>query len=121
MTALLQELLLIIVIAASACIAVRWLVPIALRLVLDILEDAVAFVAALLLLPEYWLSTTIRERQDSPPQVAYEYSAAVAGVARHLQLALRRICRGLAVAAHAAHPVLVAAIAVGLHLVLLLS
>lgn len=110
----LQGLLLVAVVAASACVVVRWLVPILLRAVVDVLEDIVAVTAGVLLLPEYWLSTALRAWGGCPPQVAYEFSAAIASVAHHLQRILRRLCLGLARAATAVQPALVATVAGGL-------
>lgn len=55
-----------------------------------------AFLAAVLLLPDYWLSTTVRERRGSPPAISYQYGDAVAGTARVLPYLLRELCSGLA-------------------------
>lgn len=120
MTDFLKNLLFVVAVAGSAVVVARWILPVALRLVLDLLEDIVAATAAVLLLPEYLLSRTVRARGGSPPQLAYEYGALVAGCARHVQLVLRRICRGLVVLGRTLPPAAVAAITVVVHILLLL-
>ncbi len=53
---LLHGALLTAVVIALACLAVRWLLPLALRLLREPLQDAIDIVAAGMLFPEYWLS-----------------------------------------------------------------
>lgn len=120
MTAFLYQLVVVAVVGAAGCVAVRWVLPILLRIALGLLLDAVLCLGAILLLPEYWLSSARRRRRGRPPTGAYEYASAVAGACRAVHLLLRRGLRGLAVAAHAAPLPLVAIITGGLYVAALL-
>jgi hypothetical protein len=68
----LREIALIALLAAVACAVVGWVLPLVLQAAAEPLTDGVAFVAAVLLLPEYWLSTAVRERRGSPPAISYQ-------------------------------------------------
>lgn len=95
MLSVLREIALIALLAAVACAVVGWILPLVLQTAAEPLTDGVAFLAAVLL-PEYWLSTAVRERRGSPPAISYQYGDAVAGTARVLQRLLRELCSGLA-------------------------
>jgi hypothetical protein len=110
-TAFLYHLVITAVIAVATCIVVRWVLPTLLRMALGLLLDCVLWIGAILLLPEYWLSSARRRGTGCPPYVAYEYASAVTVV----HLLPRRGLRGLAVAAHAAPLPLVAVVAGGLY------
>jgi hypothetical protein len=110
--AFLQQAALVCAIAALSCIAVRWLVPSAARLVLAVIEQCLALVCAALLLPEFWVSNALRKRGERPPHLAYAYANTVAGAFRFVRLSMIRGVRGLAKAARLA-PLPLVAIAVG--------
>jgi hypothetical protein len=114
-TVFLYHLVITAVIAVATCIVVRWVLPTLLRMALGLLLDCVLWIGAILLLPEYWLSSARRRGTGCPPYVAYEYASAVTGICRVVHLLLRRGLRGLAVAAHAAPLPLVAVVAGGLY------
>ena len=118
--AFLHHLVVVAVVVAAGCVAVRWVLPTLLRITLGLLLDAVLCLGAILLLPEFWLSSAQRRRRGRPSTGAYEYASAVAGVCRAVHLLLRRGLRGLAVAAHAAPLPLVAIITGGLYVATLL-
>lgn len=63
------------------CVGIRWIAPFALRVLAISTQNAVGTVAAVLILPEYYVSTAIRRRQLDPPQVAYDYGAVVGWIA----------------------------------------
>jgi hypothetical protein len=119
--ALLREVLLLGVVGVSAPVVVRWLLPAVLRLLLEPLLDVIGFAAACLLLPEYLVSTVARRRTGAPPSIAYEYGALVAGAAGLVQRVLRRACRLLAVVAQNVPAAAAAAMAIGVHLAVLLG
>lgn len=120
MTAFLREAILIVVIACSACVLVRWVVPAVLRAVSGPLADGVAVLAACLLLPEYLVSSHARRRGSAPPHLAYEYGSAVAGATDRLQRVVRGLCRVLAAGAPNAPLPLVAVAAVALRILFVL-
>lgn len=97
---------------ALSIVTVRWLLPLALRILLEPLRHTVDIAAACLLLPEYWLSTASRRFVGAPPYWAYEYGTAVSWVARLIHAILDRLFRGLDSVAGAV-PFLVIAVAAG--------
>jgi hypothetical protein len=107
----LSEVALLVVVVASACAVVGWVVPEIARRLADSLADCVAFVAAALLLPEYWVSAAARRRDRSPPTAAYQYGDAVVGTAGLVQALLRAVCRAVAAAADEVPPVAVGIVA----------
>ncbi|MGH3973164.1 MAG: hypothetical protein ACRDS9_07550 [Pseudonocardiaceae bacterium] len=120
MLSFLREIVLIALLAAVACVVVGWLLPRVLQAAAEPLTDGVAFLAAVLLLPEYWLSTAMRERRGSPPAISYQYGDAVAGTARVLQCLFRELCSGLAEGARRTPLPLVAIAVVALRVYVLL-
>ncbi|MGH3773280.1 MAG: hypothetical protein ACRDRW_18105 [Pseudonocardiaceae bacterium] len=111
-----RELLHAAVLMVVSCIVVRWLLPTLLQLALRIVENCMTFTAACLLLPEYWLSTAIRRRSDSPPRIAYEYGDAIAGLCRILHTALHSAAHGLTIAAREVPAPFVAVLTGGIYL-----
>lgn len=112
--------LLAAVVIAFACLTVRWLLPLALRTLLEPLQDAIDILAAGMLFPEYWLSWASRRVIGRPPQLAYEYGSAVAWMARLVHSLIDRCFRGLEVAANAVPLTLIAVAAGGITVRLLL-
>jgi len=112
----LRELLYTAVLMVASCIVVRYFLPALLHLALEIVENCVAFAAACLLLPEYWLSTAARRRLGAPPQIAYEYGDAIAGLYRLLHTALHRAVHGLTSAAEEVPAPFVAILTGGVYL-----
>ena len=75
-----------------ACVTVRWLLPLALRLLRRPVQELVQLVGACLVLPEYWVSRAIRRvTSDSPPLVVYEYGHAVGWAARLVHHVVDRV------------------------------
>jgi hypothetical protein len=72
-----------VVVMAVACVVVRWLLPLVLRLSQRPLQDLIDLTAALLVLPECLLSSTCRRVVGMPPRISYEYAAAI-GWAAHI-------------------------------------
>lgn len=120
MLSVLREIALIALLVAVACVAVGWVLPLVLQAAAEPLTDGVAFLAAVLLLPEYWLSIAVRERRGSPPAISYQYGDAVAGTAQVLQRLLRELCLGLAEGARLTPLPLVAIAVVALRVYVLL-
>ncbi len=60
----------------------RWIAPLSIRLLATLIQSIVATVAAVMVLPEYYLSATSRRRHRDPPQVAYDYGAVIGSTAR---------------------------------------
>ena len=100
---------------------VRWILPVVLRVVVDILADVILVVAGLILLPEFWVSVNFRSSGRCPPKLVYEFGSLVAAVASHTQRFLRRLCLGFVRAAGVADLRIVSAIAGILTAVLLVT
>lgn len=100
---------------------VRWILPVVLRVVVDILADVILVVAGLILLPEFWVSANFRSSGRCPPKLVYEFGSLVAAVASHTQRFLRRLCLGFVRAAAVADLRIVSAIAGILTAVLLVT
>jgi hypothetical protein len=115
-TAFVHHLAITVLVATLAAVGVRWLLPTLFRTGLGLLQDTLLGFGALLLLPEYWVSSAYRTRAGRPPHLAYEYGSAVAGVCRVLHSALCRVMRSLAIAAGAVPLPIIGAIAGGIYL-----
>lgn len=75
-----------------ACVAVRWLLPLVLRLLRRPVQELVQLVGACLVLPEYWVSWAVRRvTGGSPPLLVYEYGHAVGWAARLAHHAVDRV------------------------------
>lgn len=116
MTDFLRQLLYAAILTVASCIIVQWLLPTLLQLTLKIVENLMTFVAACLLLPEYWLSTEARRKSGCPSQIAYKYGDAIAGICRILHGALRRTVHTLTIAAQEIPMPVVAALTAGIYL-----
>jgi hypothetical protein len=99
MTGFLQGLFGVISVGVASGLATRWVLPVACRIVLGVLEDVLKASAAVILLPEMLVSGAARAKGDSPPKAAYLYGSAVTAGLRLVLLALRRSFRGLAIVA----------------------
>jgi hypothetical protein len=66
--------------AVAACLTTRWVGPKVLRALAKGLQTAVAVIAAVMILPEYWITTASRSRHRCPSQLAYNYGAAIGRV-----------------------------------------
>jgi hypothetical protein len=97
-------------VAATICLAVRYLVPAVLRAIVDPLCGLVGMLAALLVLPEFWISTAYRRDGGGPPSLAYLYGEGVCRLARLGHRAIRLTLRSLAKAANTVPPLAVALI-----------
>lgn len=115
LTGFLRELLYAAILTGASCIVVQWLLPTLLQLTLKIVENLMTFVAACLLLPEYCLSTRARRKSGCPPQIAYKYGDAIAGLCRILHIALHRAVHSLTIAAQEVPTPVVAALTAGIY------
>lgn len=97
-----------LVFATVACLAVRYLVPVVLMVLVDLLCGVVGMLAALVVLPEFWISTAYRRDGGCPPHVAYLYGEGVCRLARLGHRAIRLTLRSLANGAHTMPPPIVA-------------
>lgn len=120
MTGFLRGLFEVISTAVASGLAVRWVLPVAFRMALGLLEDVLKASAAVILLPELLVSRAARARGDCPPKAAYLYGSVVTAGLRFVLLALRRGLRGLAIAAQNLPVVAVGVVAGCLHAVVLL-
>ncbi|WP_326944419.1 hypothetical protein OG439_31915 [Amycolatopsis sp. NBC_01307] len=97
---------------AIACLTTRWVAPWVLRLLAGSVQAAVAALAAVMVLPEYYVSTASRRRHRDPPQFAYDYGAAVGWVASLVHQVVGWLLHGSARALRAI-PVAVVAVVAG--------
>jgi hypothetical protein len=95
-------------VTAMSCLVVRYLVPALLTVLVDPLCGVVGLLAALFVLPEFWISTAYRRDGGRPPPLAYLYSEGVCHLARLGHRGIRLALRSLVVAAHAIPPPAVA-------------
>lgn len=94
--------------ALAATLLVRWVVPPVLRAVITPIQDGIGALATLIVLPEYLVTTALRHADRRPPRLAYDYSAAVTGVARQGRAVAGLLLGGVSRGAAKAHPLLVA-------------
>jgi len=97
-----------------ACVTTRWLAPLVLHMSARSIQAAVAMVATLLIFPEYCVSSASRRRGLDPPQLAYDYGAAVGWLAALIHRPIGWIFRQLAAAIRAIPLALVSLLAGGL-------
>jgi energy-coupling factor transporter transmembrane protein EcfT len=101
----------VMIAVAVACLTTRWVAPLVLRTLAKSIQAAVVVVAAVAILPEYYLSTDSRRRHRNPPQLAYDYGAAVGWVASLIHRVVGALLHGVARAIRAIPMVLVAVVA----------
>lgn len=104
----------ILVAIAVGCVGIRWIAPFALRVLAKSTQSAVGAVAAVLILPEYCVSTAIRRRQLDPPQFAYDYGAVVGWIAFVFHRLIGRVLLGAADALRAIPMTLIGVLSGGL-------
>lgn len=97
-----------------ACLTTRWIAPLVLQMLARLIQIAVAMVAAVMIYPEYRVSTASRRRHLDPPQLAYDYGAAVGWLASLIQRTIGWLLGHLAAAIRAIPLALVAILAGGL-------
>jgi hypothetical protein len=97
-----------VLVTAAICIAVRYLVPVVLTALVGPMCGVVGMFAALLVLPEFWISTAYRRGGAGPPRLAYLYGDGVCRLARIGHRGVRLSLQSLARAAHTVPPVAVA-------------
>jgi hypothetical protein len=100
--------------------AVRYLLPVMLTALIEPLCGVVGMLAALLVLPEFWISTAYRRDGGGPPHLAYLYGDGVCRLARIGHRGLRLVLRLLARAAYTVPPLAVALTAVAWQVVRIL-
>jgi hypothetical protein len=98
-------------VVAVACLVVRFVVPVALRTLIEPARDAVTLLAALLVLPEYWVSRARRRAGGTPPHLAYVYGDGVTRLAWLGDRGVVLVLRSLARAAVTIHPLVVGLVA----------
>ncbi len=98
-------------VVAVACLVVRFVVPVALRTLIEPARDAVTLLAALLVLPEYWISRARRRAGETPPHLAYVYGDGVTRLAWLGDRGVVLILRSLSRAAVTVHPMVVGLVA----------
>ncbi|WP_328612529.1 hypothetical protein OHS18_24450 [Amycolatopsis sp. NBC_00355] len=94
-------------VVALACLIVRFAVPVALKTLIEPARDVVTLVAALLVLPEYWVSCARRRAGGAPPHFAYLYGDGVTRLAWLGDRGVVLVLRSLARAASTVHPLVV--------------
>lgn len=110
-----------VLVTAVVCLAVRYLVPVVLTALVEPLCGVVGMFAALLVLPEFWISTACRRDGGGPPHLAYLYGDGVCRLARIGHRGVRRSFQSLARGARTVPPVAVALVVVAWQLVRILS
>ncbi|MDQ3763196.1 MAG: hypothetical protein M3460_16610 [Actinomycetota bacterium] len=97
-----------------ACIVVRWILPPVLEILARPLQDGIAAMAGLILLPEYALTTIMRRMGKAPLHISYDLGDAIAWMARTLCSAVRVILSGISRTARCVHPAIIAVISGGI-------
>ncbi|WP_275295683.1 hypothetical protein [Amycolatopsis sp. La24] len=95
---------------AVVCLAVRFLLPVVLHLLVEPVRDCVSLAAALFLLPEYWVSRSRRREGTVPIPFAYAYGDGIAHLAGLGDRSVVLLFRSLARAAAKAPPLAVAGV-----------
>jgi hypothetical protein len=113
-----REIVLMLVVGGGSALLVRFVLPVALHVVL---VEILSLLAAIALLPDVIVAAPARRRSTAPPRWVYEYGDAVGAAARTVRLALRHFCRGLTRVARNMPLGLVAAVAAGIQLISVLS
>jgi hypothetical protein len=103
-----------------ACLVVRYAVPAVLTALVDPLCGIVGVLAALFVLPEFWISTAYRRDGGCPPALAYLYGEGVCRMAQLGHRAIRLALRSLANGAHTIPPQIVALAVCGWQVILVL-
>ncbi|CAM3354385.1 hypothetical protein KIPE111705_04335 [Kibdelosporangium persicum] len=82
-----------------SCVVIRWCAPQVLRALAKTIQTAVVLCAAVLIWPEYRISTSRRREHRVPSRLAYDYSAAVGWIAmlayRFVGYVLNGVANGL--------------------------
>ena len=94
-------------IATLVCVTLRYLVPPVLVALIDPLCGLVWLLAALFVLPEFWISQAYRRDGGCPPSLAYLYGEGVCRLAGLGHRAVRLSLRSLANVAHSVPPPIV--------------
>lgn len=109
-----------VLVVAAVCLAVRYLLPVVLTALVEPLCGVVGMLAALLVLPEFWISTAYRRDRGGPPHLAYLYGDGVCRLARIGHRSVHLSLQSLARAAHTVPPVAVALVVVAWQLMRIL-
>jgi hypothetical protein len=111
-----QTLAVVAVTAAVSCVAVRYLVPVALRVLMRPVQDAISLLATAAVLPEYLLTTVLRATGRAPLPAAYAFDDMVAWWARTMRGAAQLVLELSSRTARRMHPLITALIAGGIAL-----
>ncbi|WIX99564.1 hypothetical protein QRX60_36745 [Amycolatopsis mongoliensis] len=95
-----------------ACLAVRFALPVVLRTLVEPVRETISLVAAVLVLPEFWISRTRRRDGGTPSPFAYAYGDGIARLACVGDRSVVLVLRSLARAAVAVHPIVVGLLAI---------
>ncbi|MBN6042027.1 hypothetical protein [Amycolatopsis sp. 195334CR] len=106
---------------ALTCLVVRFVLPVVLAVLIEPLRGVVLVVAAVLVLPEYWVSAASRRRHGCPPGLAYLYGSVVGWMAAIACRAVGVVCEGMANVAKIVHPALIGLVAASWQLLRLVS
>lgn len=101
----------LILVVALACLLVRFVVPVVLKALIEPVREIVGVLAALLVLPEFWISTARRREGGAPPHLAYVYGNGVGRLAYLGYRGVGTVLRSLARAATTVHPLVVGIVA----------
>jgi hypothetical protein len=112
-----EVMLRFLILTATTCIGVRYLLPVLFTTLAGPLCAVVVLLAALLVLPEFWISTACRRGGGGPPHLAYLYGNGVCWLAGLGHQNLRLVLRSLARAAYAIPPLATALVVVTWQLV----
>jgi hypothetical protein len=111
-----QTLTMLVLSVALTCVVVRWLLPFVLHSITEPIQDGIAVLAGLMLLPEYILTTIMRRMGKSPLRISYDFGDVVVWIARTLRVTVRIVFDGAARACYSIPPTVVAIISGGLAL-----
>ncbi|MFD2474141.1 hypothetical protein [Amycolatopsis silviterrae] len=95
---------------AAVCLAVRFVLPAVLKILVEPARSCVSLTAALLLLPEYWLSRSRRREGALPAPFAYAYGDGIAHLAGLGERSVVLLLRSLAEASATVPPLAVAGV-----------
>ncbi|MEQ0565600.1 hypothetical protein ABJI51_41530 [Amycolatopsis sp. NEAU-NG30] len=101
-----------VLVVVVTCLAVRFAVPAVLKTLVEPVRDIVSLTAAVLVLPEYWVSRARRRDGGTPSSFAYAYGDSVTRLARLGDRSVVLVLRFAARAAVAIHPIAVGSAAV---------
>lgn len=113
---ILQTITIVTLTGAVSCVAVHYLLPVMLRLLMRPVQDGIWLLAATALLPEYLLTTALRTTGRPPLAAAYAFDDAIIWSAQTARSTAELILRLSSRTAQRVHPAVTALIAGGIAL-----